>query len=124
MQKVAFETLGCKLNFSETSSIKKDFSDSGYKIVEFDTSADIYIINTCSVTQNANSTCRKTVRRARQKNPDAFIAVIGCYAQLEPEEIASVEGVDAVLGAKHKFRLLELFDDFVKQDKTIIYNTD
>jgi len=123
MQKVAFETLGCKLNFSETSSIKKDFSDSGYKIVEFDSSADIYVINTCSVTQNANSTCRKTVRRARQKNPGAFIAVIGCYAQLEPEEIASIEGVDAVLGAKHKFRLLELFDDFVKQDKTIVHNT-
>lgn len=124
MQKVAFETLGCKLNFSETSSIKKEFSDSGYKIVEFDSSADIYVINTCSVTQNANSTCRKTVRRARHINPDAFIAVIGCYAQLEPEEIASIEGVDAVLGAKHKFRLLELFDDFIKQNKTIIYNTD
>ncbi len=124
MQKVAFETLGCKLNFSETSSIKKNFSDSGYSIVEFDSSADIYVINTCSVTQNANSTCRKTVRRARNQNPDAFIAVIGCYAQLEPQEIASIEGVDAVLGAKHKFQLLDLFDDFVKQKNTIVYNTD
>lgn len=124
MQKVAFETLGCKLNFSETSSIKRDFSESGYKIVDFDSSADIYVINTCSVTQNANSTCRKTVRRARQNNPDAFIAVIGCYAQLEPEEIASIEGVDAVLGAKHKFKLLELFDDFVKPNETIVHNTD
>lgn len=124
MQTVAFETLGCKLNFSETSSIRRDFSDSGYRVVEFDQKADIYVINTCSVTNDANSGCRKTVRRALRKNPDAFVAVIGCYAQLEPDEIAQIEGVDVILGAKEKFRLLDLFDDFVKQEKTLIYRSD
>ena len=93
---VAFKTLGCKLNFSETSSMRRDFL-SRYVEKEFQESADIYIINTCSVTLDANSTCRKTVRRARRTNPKAFIAVVGCYAQLKPEEIASIEGVDVVL---------------------------
>jgi len=124
MQKVAFETLGCKLNFSETSRIKSDFADSGYTIVDFDSTADVYVINTCSVTQNANSSCRKTVRRAQRYNPDAFIAVVGCYAQLKPKEIAAINGVDVVLGAKHKFKLLDLFDEFSKQDETLIYHTD
>ena len=87
---VAFETLGCKLNFSETSSMRRDFLEAGYVEKEFQESADIYIINTCSVTLDANSTCRKAVRRARTK---AFIAVVGCYAQLKPEEIASIEGL-------------------------------
>ncbi|MGF1669538.1 MAG: tRNA (N(6)-L-threonylcarbamoyladenosine(37)-C(2))-methylthiotransferase MtaB [Balneolaceae bacterium] len=124
MQKVAFETLGCKLNFSETSTIKRNFSESGYSIVDFSSKADIYVINTCSVTQNANSTCRKTVRRALTQNPEAFVAVIGCYSQLQPDDIAKIDGVDVVLGTKDKFRILDLFDDFVKQEKTIIYNTD
>ena len=124
MQSVAFETLGCKLNFSETSSIRRDFANLGFRVVDFDQTADIYVINTCSVTNDANSSCRKTVRRALRRNPDAFVAVIGCYAQLEPEEIAEIEGVDVVLGAKNKFRLLDLFDDFVKQEKTLIYNSD
>lgn len=124
MQSVAFETLGCKLNFSETSSIRRDFSNLGYQVVDFDEKADIYVINTCSVTNDANSSCRKTVRQALRRNKDAFVAVIGCYAQLEPEEIADIEGVDVVLGAKNKFRLLDLFDDFVKQEKTLIYNSD
>lgn len=124
MKKVAFDTLGCKLNFSETSHIKRDFVDNGYEVTDFNSQADIYIINTCSVTHNANRSCRKTVRRARRKNPDAFIAVVGCYAQLEPEEIAEIEGVDVVLGAKNKFRILDLFDDFVKREKTLIYNSD
>ncbi|MEX0770038.1 MAG: tRNA (N(6)-L-threonylcarbamoyladenosine(37)-C(2))-methylthiotransferase MtaB [Balneolaceae bacterium] len=124
MKKVAFDTLGCKLNFSETSQIKRDFMNEGYEVTEFDSDADIYIINTCSVTNNANSACRKTVRRARRRNPDAFIAVVGCYAQLEPEEIAEIDGVDVVLGAKNKFQLLDLFDEFVKQEKTLIYNSD
>lgn len=124
MKKVAFETLGCKLNFSETSSMRRDFANEGFDITEFDEQADIYIINTCSVTNNANSTCRQTVRQALRRNPDAFVAVVGCYAQLEPEEIAEIEGVDVVLGAKDKFKLLDLFDDFVKQEKTIIHNTD
>ncbi|MEX0995152.1 MAG: tRNA (N(6)-L-threonylcarbamoyladenosine(37)-C(2))-methylthiotransferase MtaB [Balneolaceae bacterium] len=124
MKKVAFETLGCKLNFSETSQIKRSFINEGYEITDFDSNADIYIINTCSVTHNANSSCRKTVRRAQRLNPDAFIAVVGCYAQLEPEEIADIKGVDVVLGTKNKFRILDLFDDFVKQEKTLIYNSD
>jgi threonylcarbamoyladenosine tRNA methylthiotransferase MtaB len=114
LKTVAFETLGCKLNFSETSSMRRDFLEAGYIEKEFQEPADIYIINTCSVTLDANSTCRKTVRRARRTNPDAFVAVVGCYAQLKPEEIASIEGVDVVLGAKEKFELLHLFDDFVK----------
>ncbi len=124
MQSVAFETLGCKLNFSETSSIRREFGNAGYQVVDFDKKADIYVINTCSVTQNANSSCRKTVRRALRNNPQAFVAVIGCYAQLEPEEIAEIEGVDIVLGAGDKFRLLDLFDDFVKQEKTLVYKSD
>ncbi|MFN1833797.1 tRNA (N(6)-L-threonylcarbamoyladenosine(37)-C(2))-methylthiotransferase MtaB [Balneola sp. MJW-20] len=124
MKSVAFETLGCKLNFSETSSMRRDFQNEGYELREFSDHSDIYVINTCSVTTNANSACRQTVRQALRRNPDAFVAVVGCYAQLEPEEIAEIEGVDVVLGAKDKFRLLDLFDDFVKQEKTIIHNTD
>ncbi len=124
MKKVAFETLGCKLNFSETSSMRRDFENEGFALGEFNEEADIYIINTCSVTMDANSACRKTVRQALRRNPEAFVAVVGCYAQLEPEEIALIEGVDVVLGAKDKFKLLDLFDDFVKQEKTIIHNTD
>lgn len=123
MKKVAFETLGCKLNFSETSSMQRDFANEGYEIGAFDEKADVYIVNTCSVTNNANSSCRQTVRQALRRNPEAFVAVVGCYAQLEPEEIAEIEGVDVVLGAKDKFRLLDLFDEFVKHDETIIHNT-
>lgn len=124
MKKVAFETLGCKLNFSETSSMRRDFENEGFKLAEFTDPADVYVINTCSVTMDANSACRKTVRQALRRNPDAFVAVVGCYAQLEPEEIAQIEGVDVILGAKDKFNLLDLFDDFVKQEKTIIHNSD
>lgn len=124
MKKVAFETLGCKLNFSETSSMRRDFENEGFELGEFNEEADIYVINTCSVTMDANSACRKTVRQALRRNPDAFVAVVGCYAQLEPEEIAQIEGVDVVLGAKDKFKLLDLFDEFVKQEKTIIHTSD
>src|SRR5690625_582683 len=124
MKSVAFKTLGCRLNFSETSSIRRDFQKAGYQVVPFDSQADIYVINTCSVTNDANSGCRKTVRRALRRNPEAFVAVIGCYAQLEPEEIAEIEGVDTVLGANEKFHLLDLFDDFVKQEGTLIHVSD
>lgn len=124
MKKVAFKTLGCKLNYSETMAIQRDFEKEGYDITEFDSEADIYVVNTCSVTQSANATCRSTVRRALRRNPDAFIAVIGCYAQLEPDEIADIDGVDAILGAKNKFKLLELFDDFEKRSEPIVYNSD
>lgn len=124
MKRVALTTLGCKLNYSETLTIQRDFEKNGYEITDFDQEADIYVINTCSVTQSANSTCRKTVRRALRKNEDAFVAVVGCYAQLEPDEIAEIDGVDTVLGAKDKFRLLELFDTFEKRSEPLVHNTD
>ncbi len=124
MKSVAFATLGCKLNYSETLAIQRDFENEGYQITKFDSKADIYVINTCSVTQGANSTCRKKVRRSLRRNPKAFVAVIGCYAQLKPQEIAAIDGVDAVLGAKDKFKLLELFDNFQKQSEPMIKNTD
>jgi threonylcarbamoyladenosine tRNA methylthiotransferase MtaB len=124
MKTVAFETLGCKLNYSETLTIRRDFEKAGFAITDFKNEANIYVINTCSVTQRANSTCRAKVRRALRRNPEAFVAVIGCYAQLKPQEIAAIEGVDAVLGAKEKFKLLELFDDFAKQPEPIIAHSD
>lgn len=103
---VAFHTLGCKLNFSETSSIRRQFEGEGYDVVGFDQGADYYVLNTCSVTEFADRKCRYEVRRAQKHNPDAKIIVIGCYAQLKPQEIAEIEGVDLVLGAGEKFRIL------------------
>lgn len=117
-RKVAFYTLGCKLNYSETSSIGRMFEQRGYEKVDFHNPADIYIINTCSVTDNADKKCRKVVREAQKISPDAFICIIGCYAQLKPKEIAEIPGVDAVLGAAEKFRLLDLLDGFRKQPQT------
>lgn len=108
---VAFHTLGCKLNFSETSSIRRNFEDAGYQAVKFDDAADIYVINTCSVTDFADRKCRYEVRRALRKSPDAKIVVIGCYAQLKPKEISEIEGVDLVLGAAEKFNILQYIDD-------------
>ncbi|WP_017731461.1 tRNA (N(6)-L-threonylcarbamoyladenosine(37)-C(2))-methylthiotransferase MtaB [Nafulsella turpanensis] len=121
MRKVAFYTLGCKLNFSETSSISRLFEQKGYKKVEFEEQPDIYIINTCSVTDNADKKCRKIVREAQKINPDAFVAIIGCYAQLKPTEISEIPGVDAVLGAAEKFRLIELLDGFVKEPSARVF---
>ena len=114
MKKVAFYTLGCKLNYSETSSIGRMFQDKGYSKVEFNETPDIFIINTCSVTENADKKCRKIVREAQKINPDGYVAIIGCYAQLKPKEISEIPGVDAVLGAAEKFRLVELIDTFEK----------
>lgn len=114
MKKVAFYTLGCKLNYSETSTISRTFEEKGYKKVAFTETPDIFIINTCSVTENADKKCHKIVREARSISPDAYVAIIGCYAQLKPTEIASIPGVDAVLGAAEKFRLHELLDGFVR----------
>jgi len=108
---VAFHTLGCKLNFSETSSIKRQFEQSGYTAVDFEEGADIYVINTCSVTDFADKKCRYEVRRALKYAPDAKVVVIGCYAQLKPEEISNIEGVDLVLGAAEKFNILNYIDD-------------
>jgi threonylcarbamoyladenosine tRNA methylthiotransferase MtaB len=115
MKKVAFYTLGCKLNFSETSTIARSFEQRGYERVEFNQRPDIFIINTCSVTDNADKKCRKIVREAQKINPDGYVAIVGCYAQLKPQEIASIAGVDAVLGAAEKFRLVDLLDGFTKE---------
>lgn len=114
MKKVAFYTLGCKLNYSETSTIARTFEQKGYTKVDFTDTPDIFIINTCSVTENADKKCHKIVREARTISPNAYVTIIGCYAQLKPKEISEIPGVDAVLGAAEKFRLVELLDGFVR----------
>ena len=111
-KRVAFHTMGCKLNFSETSTISKDFVNRGFKKVDYSDFADIYVLNTCSVTENADKEARKLIRQAKRTNPNARIAIIGCYAQLKPDEIASIEGVDLVLGAENKFNVLTEIDLF------------
>lgn len=117
MKKVAFYTLGCKLNFSETSTISRQFEDRGFQKVDFSETPDVFIINTCSVTENADKKCKKIVREAQKINPNGFVAIIGCYAQLKPKEISEIEGVDAVLGAAEKFRLLDLLPTFQKSEQ-------
>ncbi|MBT1690746.1 tRNA (N(6)-L-threonylcarbamoyladenosine(37)-C(2))-methylthiotransferase MtaB [Dawidia soli] len=124
MKKVAFYTLGCKLNYSETSTISRMFEQKGYKKVDFTDTPDIFIINTCSVTENADKKCHKIVREARGISPDAYVAIIGCYAQLKPKEISEIPGVDAVLGAAEKFRLVELLDGFVRPPQATVYASD
>jgi threonylcarbamoyladenosine tRNA methylthiotransferase MtaB len=124
-KKVAFYTLGCKLNYSETSTISRMFENKGYQKVEFNQKPDIFIINTCSVTENADKKCKKIVKEANKINPDGYVTIIGCYAQLKPQEIADIEGVDAVLGAAEKFQLIDLLDGFVKEptrQKAKVYN--
>ncbi len=111
---VAFHTLGCKLNFSESSALARQFEQAGYGVVPFDQGADIYVINTCSVTDFADRKCRQVVRRALRRAPDARVIVTGCYAQLKPEEIANIEGVDLVLGAAEKFRILDYVQELEK----------
>ena len=106
-KKVAFYTLGCKLNFSETSTIARLFEDAGFAKVEFEETPDVYVINTCSVTENADKKCKQLVKRAQKINPESFIVIVGCYAQLKPEEIAKIQGVDMVLGANEKFNILQ-----------------
>jgi len=106
-KKVAFYTLGCKLNFSETSTIARLFEEAGFAKVDFEDTPDIYVINTCSVTENADKKCKQLVRRASKINPDSFVVIVGCYAQLKPEEISKIPGVDLVLGANEKFNILE-----------------
>ena len=122
MKKVAFHTLGCKLNFSETSAIGRQFIEAGFSKTEFDQFADVYVINTCSVTEQANKKCRNIIRRALRANPQGYVIVVGCYAQLKPQEIAEIPGVDMVLGANDKFRILELVEDFKKEDISCVYN--
>ena len=115
-KKVAFYTLGCKLNFSETSTIARNFENEGFQRVDFSESADIYVINTCSVTENADKRFKTIVKQAQSANPDAFIAAVGCYAQLKPEELADVTGVDLVLGATEKFKITDYLNDLTKND--------
>lgn len=110
---VAFHTLGCKLNFSETSALSRLFEDKGYLVSDFSEEADIYVINTCSVTDFADQKCRQTVRQALRRNPQANVVVTGCYAQLKPQEIAEIPGVDLVLGASEKFRILDYLEPFL-----------
>ncbi|WP_210464762.1 tRNA (N(6)-L-threonylcarbamoyladenosine(37)-C(2))-methylthiotransferase MtaB [Rufibacter roseolus] len=116
MKKVAFYTLGCKLNFSETSTLSRIFQERGFEKVEFTDTPDIYVINTCSVTDNADKKCRKVVKEALKHSPNAFITIVGCYAQLKPKEISEIPGVDAVLGAAEKFQLVDILETFDKKD--------
>ncbi|RXG30496.1 tRNA (N(6)-L-threonylcarbamoyladenosine(37)-C(2))-methylthiotransferase MtaB [Leeuwenhoekiella palythoae] len=115
-KKVAFYTLGCKLNFSETATISRSFKNEGFDRVDFSESADIYVINTCSVTENADKRFKTIVKQAQKVNPDAFVAAVGCYAQLKPEELADVDGVDLVLGATEKFKITDYLNDLSKND--------
>ncbi|MGM0480101.1 MAG: tRNA (N(6)-L-threonylcarbamoyladenosine(37)-C(2))-methylthiotransferase MtaB [Bacteroidota bacterium] len=121
-KKVALYTLGCKLNFSETSTIARSFEDAGYAKVDFNAFPDIFVINTCSVTENADKKCRQLVKKARKINPDSFIAIIGCYAQLKPEEIAEIQGVNLVLGANEKFDIISHIERLEShQDTAVAY---
>jgi threonylcarbamoyladenosine tRNA methylthiotransferase MtaB len=118
----SFYTLGCKLNFSETSTISRDLEEEGYAKIDFELGADIYVINTCSVTDQADKKCRNIVRKALKYNPNAFIVVIGCYAQLKPEEISRIEGVDLVLGAQEKFNISNYLKDTEKKKNPVLLN--
>lgn len=115
-KRVAFYTLGCKLNFSETSTIARGFEDEGFQRVDFSEMADMYVINTCSVTENADKRFKNIVKQAQKVNPEAFVAAIGCYAQLKPEQLAAVDGVDLVLGATEKFKITDYINDLSKND--------
>lgn len=123
-RKVAFHTLGCKLNFSETSTIARQFESLGFERVSVDSSADIYVINTCSVTDHADKKCRQAIRKFITKSPDAFIAVVGCYAQLKPDEIAEMEGVDLVLGSAEKYNIPTYITSEKKKAKAKVYSCD
>ncbi len=115
-KRVAFYTLGCKLNFSETSTIARNFTDEGFDRVDFSEHADIYVINTCSVTENADKRFKTIVKQAQKGNPEAFVAAVGCYAQLKPEELVAVDGIDLVLGATEKFKITDYIYDLSKND--------
>lgn len=121
-KKVAFYTLGCKLNYSETSTIGRQFNQAGFETVEFTDKPDIFVINTCSVTENADKKCRKIVKEALKISPSAYITIVGCYAQLKPTEISEIPGVDAVLGAAEKFDIVNYISDLTKTGKGVVYN--
>ena len=119
---VAYYTQGCKLNFSETSTISRQLAQEGYHKVDFKEVADIYVINTCSVTENADKECKRLVRTALKTSPEAFIVIVGCYAQLKPEQISEIDGVDLVLGATEKFKLNHYLNDLTKKQQTEIHS--
>src|SRR6201986_2465671 len=121
-KKVAFYTLGCKLNYSETSTIGRLFNKAGFDTVDFTDTPDVYVINTCSVTDNADKKCKKVVKEALKISPSAYVTIVGCYAQLKPKEIAEIPGVDMVLGAAEKFQIVDYITDLTKNPKTLIYN--
>ena len=122
-KKVAFHTLGCKLNFTETSTIARSFVENGYELTDFSNKADFYVINTCSVTDNADKKFKNILNKANKNNPDAFKIVIGCYAQLKPESISKIQGVDLVLGANEKFNVVDYLDTLSKEN-THVYSCD
>ena len=122
MSRVAIHTLGCKLNYSESSTIVRQLESNGFSKVNFTDEADIYIINTCSVTDNADKKCRTTVKSVLKQNPKAYVVVIGCYAQLKPKEISEIPGVDMVLGAAEKFNMIEHLHSLQKEEKAIVFN--
>jgi threonylcarbamoyladenosine tRNA methylthiotransferase MtaB len=121
-KKVAFYTLGCKLNYSETSTIGRLFNKAGFDTVDFTDTPDVYVINTCSVTENADKKCKKVVKEALKISPNAYVTIVGCYAQLKPKEIAEIPGVDMVLGAAEKFQIVEHITDLTKNPKARVYN--
>jgi threonylcarbamoyladenosine tRNA methylthiotransferase MtaB len=121
-KKVAFYTLGCKLNFSETSTIARDFEKENFDRVDFYEFADVYVINTCSVTENADKRFKTIVKQAQKSNPEAFLIAIGCYAQLQPKQLAEVEGVDLVLGATEKFKITDYLNDLTKNEVGAIHS--
>ena len=123
-KKVAFYTLGCKLNFSETSTISRLFEDAGFAKVGFEEHPDVYVINTCSVTENADKKCKQLVKRAKKINPDSFVVIVGCYAQLKPTEIAQINGVNMVLGANEKFNILEHLDKIDQNSNETVVSFD
>lgn len=121
-KKVAFYTLGCKLNYSETSTIGRLFNKAGFDTVDFTDVPDVFVINTCSVTENADKKCKKVVKEALKISPNAYVTIVGCYAQLKPQEIAEIEGVDMVLGAAEKFNIVEHITDLTKNPKALVFN--
>lgn len=121
-KKVAFYTLGCKLNYSETSTIGRLFNKAGFDTVDFTDTPDVYVINTCSVTENADKKCKKVVKEALKISPNAYVTIVGCYAQLKPKEIAEIPGVDMVLGAAEKFQIVDHISDLTKNPKALVYN--
>src|ERR1700749_4141521 len=121
-KKVAFYTLGCKLNYSETSTIGRLFNKAGFDTVDFTDTPDVFVINTCSVTENADKKCKKVVKEALKISPNAYVTIVGCYAQLKPKEIGEIPGVDMVLGAAEKFQIVDYIIDLTKNPKALVYN--